>query len=164
MTKSESMAVGASEARGCAGCALVGRGEPVIDRLSFLKYGAAAVAAAALAACGGGDVTSPSTLSSTTISIASNPTLATVGGVVTTTIDGAPVAIVRESTSSFSAFSLICPHQGSTVQAQTTRFYCPGHGAMFDLTGRWIGGQPTSNLRSYPVTYDSTAGTVTIGG
>ena len=162
MSESESVANETVEPRACAACAL--RGEPVMDRLNFLKHGAAAIAAMALAACGGAGVTSPSMVSSTTISLASNPKLATVGGVVTMNIDGAPVAIVRESTSSFAAFSLICPHQGSTVQAQTTRFYCPGHGAMFDLNGQWIGGQRTSNLRSYPATYDASAGTVTVGG
>ena len=146
----------------CRGCAL--RGEPVVDRLTFLKQGAAAIAAIALAACAGDSTTAPSTLSSTTISLANNPKLATVGGVVTLNVDGSPVAVVRESASTFAAFSLICPHQGSTVQAQTSRFYCPGHGATFDLTGKWTGGERTSNLRSYPVTYDAAAGTITLGG
>jgi nitrite reductase/ring-hydroxylating ferredoxin subunit len=148
--------------RACSGCAR--SGEPVVDRLTFLKQGAAAIAAMALAACGGDTVTSPSTLSSTTLSLSSYPALANVGGVVTTRIDGSPVAVVRESTTTFAAFSLICPHQGSTVQARTSEFYCPGHGAMFDLAGNWIGGQRTSNLRSYPTTYDSSAGTITVGG
>jgi nitrite reductase/ring-hydroxylating ferredoxin subunit len=164
MSESELVGDGTFESRACEGCALAAREEPVMDRLNFLKYSAASIAAMALAACGGGGVTSPSTVSSTTISLASNPKLATVGGVVTMSIDGAPVAIVRESTSSFAAFSLICPHQGSTVEAQSTRFYCPGHGAAFNLNGQWTGGQRTSNLRSYPTTYDSTAGTVTVGG
>ena len=164
MNELESAAGGKSAMRECEGCALVQRGEPIVDRLTFLKQSAAMIAAAALAACGADSATSPSTLSSTTISLASNPTLATVGGVVTLTIDGSPVAIVRESTSTFAAFSLICPHQGNTVQAQTTRFYCPGHGATFDLTGKWTGGERTSNLRSYPTTYDASAGTITVGG
>ena len=132
--------------------------------MMFLKQSAALIAAAALAACGGDSLTSPSTVSSTTLTIANNPKLATVGGVVTLNIDGSPVAVVRESTSTFAAFSLVCPHQGNTVQAQTTRFYCPGHGATFDLAGNWTGGQRTSNLRSYPVSYDASTGSVTVGG
>lgn len=146
----------------CAACAA--RGEPTVDRLTFLKQSAAAIAAVALAACGGSTLTAPSSLSSTTVSIANNPALATVGGVVTMQIDGSPVAVVRESTTTFAAFSLICPHQGSTVQNQGTGFYCPGHGAMFTLAGQWTGGQRTSNLRSYPTTYDTLANTVTVGG
>ena len=162
MTKSKSMANG--DVRACEGCALVQGGAPMIDRMMFLKRSAALIAAAALAACGGDSLTSPSTVSSTTLTIANNPKLATVGGVVTLNIDGSPVAVVRESTSTFAAFSLVCPHQGNTVQAQTTRFYCPGHGATFDLAGNWTGGQRTSNLRSYPVSYDASTGSVTVGG
>ena len=164
MTDFNHRADDAAQPRPCEGCALVHRTEPVIDRLTFFKHGAAAIAAIALAACGSDAATAPSTVSSTTISLASNPKLATVGGVVTLNIDGSPVAIVRESTTTFAAFSLVCPHQGSTVQAQTSRFYCPGHGATFDLTGKWTGGERTSNLRSYPTTYDAAAGTITIGG
>jgi len=148
----------------CDGCALVRRGEPVVDRLTFLKQSAASIAMLALAACGADGPTAPATLTATTISLASNPPLANVGGVVTTSIDGSPVAIVRESTTTFAAFSLVCPHQGTTVGVQGSRFVCPGHGATFDLDGRWIGGQRTSNLRSYPTQYDASAGTVTVGG
>lgn len=154
----------ASDARECQGCVLLHRGEPTVDRLTFFKQSAAAIAALALAACGSDGTTAPTTLSSTTVSLASNPKLATVGGVVTLTIDGSPVAIVRESTSTFAAFSLVCPHQGSTVQAQTSRFYCPGHGATFDLNGKWTDGERTSNLRSYPTTYDAATGIITVGG
>ncbi|HEY4304902.1 MAG TPA: Rieske (2Fe-2S) protein [Gemmatimonadaceae bacterium] len=138
--------------------------EPGVDRLTFLKMGAAAIAAIALAACSSDGATAPSTISATTVSLASNPALAAVGGVVTLRIDGSPVAVVRETASTFAAFSLVCPHQGSTVQAQTSRFYCPGHGATFDLNGQWTGGQRTSNLRSYATTYDASAGSVTVGG
>jgi len=148
----------------CEGCALVHGAEPVVDRLTFLKQSAASIAMLALAACGGSSPTAPSTLTSTTLSLATNPALANVGGVVTVRIDGSPVAVVRESTTTFAAFSLICPHQGQTVQAQTSRFFCPGHGATFNLNGQWTGGQRTNNLRSYPTTYDASAGTVTVGG
>jgi Rieske Fe-S protein len=160
-TKTIDDAEGRSSA--CAACAAA-RGEPTVDRLTFLKQSAAAIAALALAACGSGSLTAPASLSSTTITLASNPALANVGGVVTMSVDGSPVAVVRESTTTFAAFSLICPHQGTTVQARSSSFYCPGHGATFNLAGTWTGGQRTSNLKSYPTVYDSTAGTVTIGG
>ena len=155
----------------CAECALMRGGEPVLTRLAFLKQAAGAIAPVAalgalssLAACAGGFPTAPSTLTATTITLASNPALANVGGVVTLRIDDSPIAVVRESATTFAAFSLICPHQGNTVQPQTTRFFCPGHRATFDLSGQWTGGQRTSNLRSYTTTYDATAGTVTVGG
>jgi nitrite reductase/ring-hydroxylating ferredoxin subunit len=164
MTKVKSLDSNVRVANECEGCALIHPGEPAIDRLSFFKQSAAAIAAIALAACGSDATTAPSTLSTTTLSLASNPKLATVGGVVTLNVDGSPVAVVRESTTTFAAFSLVCPHQGNTVQAQPSRFYCPGHGATFDLAGHWTGGQRTSSLHSYPVTYDASAGTITLGG
>lgn len=148
----------------CEGCALGHGAAPVVDRLTFLKQSAASIAVLALAACGAGNPTAPSTLTSTTLSLATNPALANVGGVVTLSIDGSPVAVVRESATTFAAFSLVCPHQGQTVQAQTSRFFCPGHGATFNLSGQWTGGQRTNNLRSYPTTYDASSGTVTVGG
>lgn len=144
----------------CAGCA-----EAQVDRLMFLKQSAAAVAALALAGCGLSSPTAPpGTITATTISLDSKPALANVNGVATLTIDGSPIAVVRESTTTFAAFSLVCPHQGNTVQPQSGSFFCPGHGAMFSLSGQWTGGQRTSNLRSYPVVYDASAATITIGG
>jgi Rieske Fe-S protein len=139
---------------GCASC----------DRLTFLKQSAAAIASLALAACGSGSLTAPGSLSSTKVSLASNPSLANVGGIVTLNIDGSPVAVVRESSTTFAAFSLVCPHQGTTVQARTSSFYCPGHGATFNLAGQNTGGQRTGSLHSYPAVYDPSTETVTVGG
>ena len=75
---------------------------------------------------------------------------------------GTPVALVRTGAATFAAFSLRCPHEGFTVTVQSGSFYCPAHGARFASTGTWIGGQPTTNLRSLVTTYDAAAGTVTI--
>jgi len=136
-----------------------------MKRRDFVSMAAAALALGALAACGvGGDSpTSPSTLSSTSIALSDFPALANVGGVATTTIGNVPVAIVRTGTSAFSVFSRICPHQGGTINTTSTGFQCPNHGALFNATGAWIGGQRTSNMTSYPVQYNSAAGTLTIG-
>jgi nitrite reductase/ring-hydroxylating ferredoxin subunit len=149
----------------CGASCACGTGQVDEGRREFLKQSAAGLALLALAACGLGTATAPGSLSATTIQLSSEPALANVGGVATMQIGGSPVAVVRESATSFSAFSLICPHAGSTVQSiGAPGFLCPGHGARFDLSGQWIGGQRTSNLRSYPVTYDAAAGTLTIGG
>lgn len=138
--------------------------ESCVRRRDFILTGSAALAAMALAACGlPGTPTAPGTIPSTSVTIASYTSLAKVGGVATITVDGSPIAIVREGASSFSAFSLICPHQGNTVQPVSSGFYCPGHGAQFNIQGTWIGGQRTSNLHQYSTTYDATAGTVTVG-
>src|SRR5512132_4370052 len=88
-----------------------------IKRREFVAYGAAALALAALTACGvGGEtLTSPSTVASTSLKLSDLPALASVGGVATVRIGSTPIAIVRTATSAFSAFSRICPHQGSTI-------------------------------------------------
>lgn len=140
-----------------------GHVEPQIGRRTFVLYGAAALASMALMACGGSDATSPSSVTRTTLQLSNFPALASIGGVATTSIDGTPIAIVRESSTSFSAFSRICPHQGGIVNPSGTRFVCPVHGAIFDLNGTNIGGQRTSNLHAYPVTYDASAATITVG-
>jgi Rieske Fe-S protein len=121
----------------------------------------------ALAACGtttNDFLTSPGTVTQTSIKVSDFPALANVGGVATTTVSGVPIAIVRTSASTFAAFSRICPHQGTTIDVFNNGFQCPRHGATFNLSGQWIGGQPTSNLRSYPANYDSASATLTIGG
>jgi len=150
----------------CGGCACGSeQAQPIsIDRRDFVMRAAAALAAVALAACGSDGPTSPSSVASTTLNLADYPALSTVGGVATVTVDGVPLAIVRTSSTTFAAFSRICPHQGATINVTTGGFQCPRHGATFDKNGQWIGGERTSNLVSYPVTYNAAAGTLTVGG
>ena len=136
-----------------------------IGRRTFLAQSAILAAAAALTACGagGGGVTAPTLTASSTIKVSDYPALANVGGVALVDISGNPFAIVRTDASTFVALSRVCPHQGSIVNSTASGFLCPNHGAQFSKTGQWVGGQRTSSLRSYPATYDATAGTVTIG-
>jgi nitrite reductase/ring-hydroxylating ferredoxin subunit len=135
-----------------------------IGRREFVTAGVVALATAALAACStGSDMTSPDALASTTLNLLDFPTLATVGGITTTTIDQVPIAIFHTSNENFVALSRICPHQGSTINVTNSGFLCPNHGATFNTSGTWVGGQRTSNLRSYPVVYDADAGTITVG-
>jgi len=162
----------------CAGCgagsgagskdAPDGRDLPVLERREFLSRAALAALGVALAACAGGGSdgpTSPTTVGALTLTLASYPALATVGGVAYVNAGGTPVAVVRTDASTFAAFSRICPHQGGEVSALNGVFNCPVHGARFNLTtGAWVGGQRTSSLTRYTTSYDATAGTVTIGG
>ena len=137
-----------------------------IGRRTFIAQAAMVAAAAALAACGGGggtDLTAPTLSGSTTIKVTDYPALASVGGVALVTIGGSPFAVVRTGASAFVTLSRVCPHQGSTVNQSGSGFLCPNHGAQFSSTGTWIGGQPTTSLRSYATIYDAAAGTLTIG-
>lgn len=135
-----------------------------IGRRTFLAQSALLAAAAALAACAGAEsATAPTAVSATTFTFTDYPALATVGGVVTVSISGSPFALVRTSTSGVVALSRVCPHQGNIVNTVSGGFLCPGHGARFNSSGQWVGGERTSSLRSYPAALDSVAGTVTVG-
>jgi cytochrome b6-f complex iron-sulfur subunit len=133
---------------------------PGIDRRTFL----AAAAALALAACAAGDSggTGPSTIG-TTIDVTTYSALSADGGVALISLQGTPLAIVRTNATTYLALSRVCPHQGSTVNKVSTGFLCPRHGAAFDTTGKWVGGERTSSLRSYPTTYDPATHKLTIG-
>jgi cytochrome b6-f complex iron-sulfur subunit len=136
-----------------------------IGRRTFLAQSAVMAAVAALAACGvsSSDLTAPTLSSPTIIKISDQPALANIGGVALVTLGSSPFAIVRTGASTFVTLSRVCPHQGSTVNQTANGFLCPNHGAQFSSTGNWVGGQPTSSLRSYATTYDADAGTITIG-
>jgi Rieske Fe-S protein len=125
--------------------------------------GACACAAAGLTLVGcGSSATAPATLSGS-LTIADYGGLANVGGVALVSVEGSPVAVVRTGATTFLALSRICPHQGATINLSGSGFKCPRHGAEFSLQGTWTGGEPTSNLRSYPTNYDSGTGILTIG-
>jgi Rieske Fe-S protein len=134
-----------------------------IDRRAFVAQGTlAAVSAVLCGACMGG-TTAPHV--SIVVQLASFPALAAVGGIARVDNgNGTPVAAVRTGTSTFAAFSLICPHFGCTVGVAGTYFLCPCHGAQFAANGHWMGGNPTGNLRSLHAAYDATADTLTITG
>lgn len=158
----------------CAGCACGGECADGVTRRDFVARSTLAAVAAFLAACGngqigmtapGGTTATPGGTAGMKIVLSQFPALANVGGIAR--VDGgvgSPVALVRTSTTAFAAFSMVCPHQGSTINITSTGFKCPNHGATFDKSGAWIGGQQTSSLVAYPTTYDATAGTVLIGG
>jgi Rieske Fe-S protein len=154
------------ERTGGTGCACGASPGDVLDRRGFLTNAMLAAASAALAACGagGGDgPTAPVTVATQSLRVSDYPTLASTGGVALVTIGGSPVAIVRTGATSFVALSRICPHQGGIVNPASFGFLCPRHGARYDQTGTWIGGQRTSSLRSYPTSYDPATDTVTVG-
>ena len=134
-----------------------------IGRRTFLAQSALLAAAAGGAASGGSDATTPHRTGPAWLHVSVYPALSSVGGIAMVSIQGSPLAIVRTGTSTYVALSRICPHQGSTVNQSGSGFLCPNHGARFAADGTWVGGQPTSSLRSYATSYDATSGTLTIG-
>ena len=137
-----------------------------MHRREFLAATTIAAVLATLEACG--NMTGPGGFSGAsggplTITIANFGALATVSGIAR--VDGgngAPTALVRSGASSFLALSMVCTHQGTTINVTGSSFTCPNHGARFAANGSWTGGQPTSGLQSYGTTFDATAGTVLI--
>lgn len=152
----------------CANC-VASSGENTdhvtIGRRQFISASVIAAAAAALAACGSSssssNITAPGSVG-LSVKVADYPALANVGGVAILSSNGSPIAVVRTGAAAFIALSLICPHQGTTVNATASGFRCPNHGATFTSTGTWTGGQRTTNMQSYTTSYDSVTGTLSI--
>jgi Rieske Fe-S protein len=157
----------------CAGCAGSG-----VSRRAFVSAATLAVVVAVLDACSsstapavsgssgsngtGSSDSSGSSGRALIVKLTDFSALSAVGGIARVDTSGAPTALVRTGTSSFTAFSMVCPHQGTTIGITNGSFTCPNHGARFNASGTWIGGQQTTNLLSYSTTYDAAAGTITI--
>ena len=142
------------------------RSLPCLDRRTFLAQSTvAALGTVLMAACGdgllGSSPTGPGTVR-LTISVADYAALAVVGGIARLNGTGTPIAVVRSDAASYRAFSLVCPHAGTTVGINGASFRCPNHGAMFASTGAWTGGQRTSSLFEFTVVTDTANGTLTI--
>ena len=139
-----------------------------IDRRTFLAHGSlAGVLAILTTACGNGvfgsGTTSPGSVN-TTVTVADYPALATIGGIAKLNGTSTPVAVVRASATTFRAFSMVCPHVGTTIGIQGAGFLCPNHEAQFNAAGRNVGGQQTSSLTEFTVTTNASATTLTIVG
>lgn len=101
----------------------------------------AGLIAAALAACGdsdGGSSNSGSKPKQATRSADGAVVLARTGevnvnsGVVVTTPDGDPIVVVQPQAGTFKAFSAVCTHQGTTINAPVDGVMtCPNHGSQF---------------------------------
>jgi nitrite reductase/ring-hydroxylating ferredoxin subunit len=141
-----------SERASCGGC----------TRRDFLAQGSLAAIATLLAACSSDESPTGTLPTGVTVRLADYPALATVGGISQVSSTGLPVAVVRSGASTFRAFSLRCPHQGSTVQVTGGAFRCPNHGATFNSSGAWTGGERTSSLTELKVTVNASGDTLTI--
>lgn len=88
------------------------------------------------------------------ITLATNPVLKKVGGVVQFT-DGSKqsLALVRtgKSATSYRALNLSCTHEGTRVQKSGTKWVCPNHRAEFAINGDVKIGPARTNLVQVPV-------------
>jgi len=137
-----------------------------VNRREFLATSSALAITAVLAACGsdseeGSTTTAPRNVNAT-VTLANYAALGTVGGIAVVSGAGTPIAVVRASATQYRAFSLICPHAGTTVAINGAGFRCPNHGATFNASGAWTGGERTNGLFEFTVASNTTAGTITI--
>ncbi|MGI9198811.1 MAG: ubiquinol-cytochrome c reductase iron-sulfur subunit [Candidatus Nanopelagicaceae bacterium] len=84
------------------------------------------------------------------------PELSKVGGSVSIgNVKGAPVAITRTGTSSYTAFSLNCPHQNVKLTKTESGWICDpdagGHGSEFKANGDLVMGPATTRLVRVPI-------------
>ena len=143
----------------CTNCRSVG-----VSRREFLTASSALALTAVLAACGGelgASATGPLNVNATIV-LADYAALGAVGGIAVVSGAGTAIAVVRAGATQYRAFSLICPHQGSTVAINGAGFRCPNHGATFNASGGWTGGQKTTGLVEFTVASNTAAGTITI--
>ena len=103
---------------------------------------------------------SPSTSLPFTIDLGQN--LSTVGS---SKINGNIVVIriaASDDPSSFDALSLICTHQGCSMNYDSNNsvLFCPCHGSMFDMNGKVLQGPATQPVKKYTVTVSNNILTV----
>jgi len=134
-----------------------------LDRRELLKKGGLAAAAAMLfSACGsmGSDLTGPSLGGSFTVNVSDYPALASSGGVAAVQSPGGLPIYIENTGSGYIALSRVCPHQGGLIYVYSNGFQCSVHGATFNKSGGWIGGQATGSMGRYSVS--NANGTLTI--
>jgi cytochrome b6-f complex iron-sulfur subunit len=141
---------------------MLGDAERLVDRRAFIAQSTMIAALAALAGSCSSNPFGVTLDQSVTVSLADYPELADEGGVARLRDVTVPIAVVNLGSGEYAALSLVCPHQGGPVSWNGSEFWCSEHGATFAEDGRWTGGQPTSHLREYNVTFDDVAGTVTV--
>jgi Rieske Fe-S protein len=148
-----------------------------LNRREFLAKSALVAAAFIVVdACGDGQIGAPARTRAdggdpnipispaVTVRLADVPALATVGTLVAI---GNERAVVRTGASTFRGLSMICTHQQCDTEVHNNRFECPCHGSTFAADGSVIHGpnvvsDPITPLRTLEVTFDATAGTITV--
>ncbi len=75
------------------------------------------------------------------------------------------VIVFRNSSNNLSAFSLICTHQGCTVdwKKSSNILYCPCHGSEFTSDGKVVNGPAPSPLPSFEIKEENESILVKVG-
>lgn len=99
-----------------------------------------------------------------TVNLSENPALQQVGGYKTFRLGGTPVILFRISETTFKTLSLVCTHQGCTIdwQAPNNKFDCACHGSQFDKDGKVLRGPAARSLDSFRTEFKSETNQVII--
>jgi cytochrome b6-f complex iron-sulfur subunit len=125
-----------------------------MERKEFLSLVGLGTASVFAAVCLGGCAksssggTAPTNVDFTLdLTLPANAALVTAGGY----IYSGGIIIAKTTAGSYLAVSQSCTHEGVSVQYQAAnqRFYCPGHGATYSVTGAVTGGPAPSALKEY---------------
>ena len=96
------------------------------------------------------------------VKLSSQSALSKVGGSVRVgTIKGLPVAIARTGNTTYTAFNLICPHQGAKVEKFADGWVCNLHLSKFESDGDLVLGPATTGMKKVPIKV--TKGIATVG-
>ncbi len=73
------------------------------------------------------------------------------------------IVIARVSATAFAAVTQVCSHEGQRkVVFNAGEFYCPAHGARFDIAGKGLNSTGSRGLKTYATTLDGTTLKVTL--
>ena len=151
-----------------------------LTRRTFCVQAGEAAGLAALAAmlpgCGGDSPTSPTssapplptlggTVSSGVLSVTIDPAgaLGNVGGAALVQSSNTMVLVSRTGTSTFTAVTAVCTHEGCTVTGfQNARYVCPCHGSQYSTSGAVVNGPATVALRQFATQFNNNVLSVTL--
>lgn len=138
----------------------------LMSRRDFARLAGLACAAAACSGSDGGPTAPDAAVISIngntmTLLVAQNPALSRSNGMVLASQRS--VLVLRTGGNQFQALSSVCTHQACTVsEFDGSRLTCPCHGSQFSTSGAVTKGPATAALRSFPTTFDSATGTISV--
>lgn len=98
------------------------------------------------------------------VNLSDNQALQQVGGFKTFQINSKPVFLIKTASETFLALSMVCTHQGCTVDyvSSSKIFDCPCHDSQFEQNGTVRKGPAARNLDTYRTEYKSDTNQVSI--
>ena len=136
-----------------------------LSRRDFVGTAASAAGLVVLTACGDGFFSAPENrvvleTGPLVVKVADLAGLATVGKLVK--VPNRFIAVKRLDASTFEAYSMVCTHQGCTIDIVGQEFHCPCHNSRFRDDGGVLQGPATQSLGKLTTSYDPATDELTI--